>query len=488
MSTPATSFRLFYPESNTLTAAGFHNALGEPLTPSNFVDGPTAEGFKSKDITFASAVEPLLATPTLTDPLLPVSLYLCRNDAGVFTKVIDETVFVPATPARPTPRNDKSQFLLYTATDLGGGIKTYAVKAPVAPVSIIKDAGKDEITGENLDGNTILFRWTGPVPTTIEVEADVEDITDPLGYFPVPVSNITTYSESSVGLSLVKAESQVVPRDGMGHAVNFRVRYNVNGDTGVWVDILNSFITYQLEAPNPPTALTVTLLRDRIDTIPDVLKLEWARDAGSPGTGVVIYATDYLNKKHTIYTSNGPETECRVENVSRFIVQETGPAVARPYVLSIAASNISDKSAEKQAAAPINITSKLKPVDPPTPDEIAGTAREVGYATLKAEVFADVMTQLGSLPAEGQNIVSNAVDALVFKIKDVVAKGGSVELNDFGVMAAKWTKDRMARNPSNGEPVVVPAYRNLGFTPSIGFKTGVKTGAVMTDLQAKPAT
>ena len=110
------------------------------------------------------------------------------------------------------------------------------------------------------------------------------------------------------------------------------------------------------------------------------------------------------------------------------------------------------------------------------------------YATLKAEVFADVMTQLGSLPPEGQNIVSNAVDRTFLKIKDVVSKGGSVEVNDFGLVTAKWTKDRLARNPSTGEPVVVPAYRNLGFTPSIGFKTGVKTGAVMTDLQAKPAT
>ena len=488
MSSPATSFRLFYPESNTVTAALFHDAAGVALTPASFADGPVADGMKSKDVAFASAVEPLLVTPTFSDAANPVALYLTRNDAGTFKKVLDESVFVPATPGRPTPKNDKSQFLLYTATDIGGGIKTYAVEAPGAAVAIVKDAGKDEITGENLPGNNILIRWSGPVPTAIEVEADVEDITDPAGYFPVPHTNITTYSESSVGLSLVKVDSQVVPRDGMGHAVNFRIRYNISGDTGPWVEIPNAFITFQLEAPNPPTALTVTLLRDRMDTIPDVVKLEWVRDGVSPGTGVVIYATDYLNKKHTIYTSNGPETECRVENVSRFIVQEVGPAVVRPYVFSIASTNISEKSTEKQAAAPVPITSKLKPVDPPTPDDIAGTSREVEYATLKAEVFADVMTQLGSLPPEGQNIVNNAVDKTFLKIKDVVSKGGSVTLADFGVVAAKWTKDRLARNPSNSEPVVVPAYRNLGFTPSIGFKTGVKTGAVMTDLQAKPAT
>ena len=62
--------------------------------------------------------------------------------------------------------------------------------------------------GLDLDGNTILLRWSGVVPTLLEVEADIEDITDPGGYFPVAFSNITTYAESSVGLSLLKADSR----------------------------------------------------------------------------------------------------------------------------------------------------------------------------------------------------------------------------------------------------------------------------------------
>jgi len=490
MSTAATSFRLFYPDTNTVSAATFFDPTGLSLIPAAITDGTgDPAGWKSKAITFAAPVAPIFAAATFTDPANPVAIFLCRDDAGVFKKAIDETVFNAATPGRPTIGITNAQeHLLYTATEASAGIYTYAVKAPVAPVCIVKDAGKDEITGAPIDGNNILFRWSGQVPTKVEVEADVEDITDPTGFFPIGVSNITTYSESSVGLSLVQSDSQVVPRDGLGHAVNFRIRYNVGGDVGAWVSITNAFITFQLQAPNAPTAFAVQLLRDRVDTIPDVVKCTWTRDAVSPGTGVVITCTDYLNKKHTLYTSNGIETECRIENVSRFIVQEVGPAVDRPYNFAIAATNISDKSSERQAAAPLNITSKLKPVEPPTPDEIAGTAREVKYATLKAEVYADVMTALGTLPAEGQNIVNNTVDKMVLKMKDIIAKGGSVELDDFGVHEAKWTNERLARNPKTGEPIVVPAYRNMSFTPSIGFKTGVKNGTVMTDLQAKPAT
>ena len=108
------------------------------------------------------------------------------------------------------------------------------------------------------------------------------------------------------------------------------------------------------------------------------------------------------------------------------------------------------------------------------------------YATLKAETFSAVLSELGSLPTEGQSIVSTAVDRLLLKMKDIIAKGGSVLLQDFGILTAKWTKERIGRNPYTGEPVVIPPYRNLGFTPSIGFKTGVKNGSVMTDAQAKP--
>ena len=488
MSSPATSFRLIYPDTNTVNAVALHDATGAVLTPQTIADGSgDPSGFKSKVITFTDASEPLFAMPTFADPASPVEIYLTRDDTGVFKKVLDESIFDSANPGRPTiGLTALQEYLLFVPTDLGGGIKTYAVKAPASPVAIIKDAGKDVVTGEDLDGNNILLRWSGPVPTLLEVEADIEDITDPGGYFPVAFSNITTYAESSVGLSLLQADSQIVPRDGLGHAVNFRLRYNVHGDAGAWTPVNNAFITYQMEAPASPTSLTAQLLRDRNDVIPDVVKLDWVKNAVSPGTGIEIFATDHLGKKHSLYVSNGPELTCRVENVSRFIVQDTGPAVAQPYVFSIVATNISASSSPTLAATPLNITSKVKAVTPPTPDEIAGTAVDVNYATLKANVFADVLSALGSLPTEGQSIVNSAIDSAVLKIKDVVAKGGSVDLQDFGVIEAKWTKERLARNPSTGAPIVVPAYRSLGFTPSIGFKTGTRNGTIMTDLQAKP--
>lgn len=488
MSKPSTSYRLFYPDTNTVTDALFHDPSGAVITPASVADGTDdPPGFKSKVIALATAAELLFALPTFADAANPVPVYLTRDEGGAFYKALDELLFDPLNPGRPTVGVTAAQeYRLFETTSTHNGGNVYTVKAPTRATVLVNARGKDPVTGEPISGNDILFRWFGPVPDAIEIEADVEDIADPRGFVPVPVTNATTYAESSVGLSLVQTEDQIVPRDGLGHTVNFRLRYNVGGDPSEWTTVTNQLIKYDMDPPLPPQRLTATLLRDRNDVIPDVVQLDWELDPERPGTGVQIFCTTYLGKKHALYTSDSPATSVRLENISRFVVQDQGPPVARPYRFHIVATNVSGKSSETYAAPALEITSRVKATPPPTPDEIAGTARDVAYAVLKAEVFADVLSAIGALPAEGQAVVNAAIDHVVLKIKDVLAKGGSVELDDFGLFAAKWTKERLGRNPATGEPVITPAYRSLSFTPSIGFKTGTRNGTLMTDYQARP--
>lgn len=132
MSSPSTTFRLIYPDTNTVNAVAMHDATGAALTPQTLGDGVgDPAGFKSKVITFAAASEPLFVTPTFATPASPVAVYLTRDNSGTFKKVLDESVFDSATPGRPTVGVTALQeHLLFAPTDLGGGIKTYAVKAP----------------------------------------------------------------------------------------------------------------------------------------------------------------------------------------------------------------------------------------------------------------------------------------------------------------------------------------------------------------------
>jgi hypothetical protein len=156
---------------------------------------------------------------------------------------------------RPTPAITAAQeFLLYETLANHPTHRRQPLDRqgpPLPPVSIVKARGKDPITGETLEGNDILFRWQGKCPTLIQVEADVEDITDPRGFVPVELENVTTYAESSVGLSLVQSLDQIVPRDGMGHAVGLRMRYNVSGDPGAWVTLPSEFFQFDMAAPMP---------------------------------------------------------------------------------------------------------------------------------------------------------------------------------------------------------------------------------------------
>jgi DNA-binding protein HU-beta len=356
---------------------------------------------------------------------------------------------------------------------------------PVPPVAIIRGLGRDPVTGETRYGNEFLIRWQGPLPLLAEVEVDVDDIIDPSGYFPIGVTNITTYAESSMGLSLVKGNDPLIPQDGLEHLLLFRIRYNVDGDTGEYVNTPVYSASYAMPPPAPPVSLTATLLRDRQGTVGDVVHFTWEKAAENGGDGIEIYTSTVLDRSHRLYQSNGGETSCRIDNVSRFVVREEESEVQpEPFTFTIVATNISGKSDPTQAAAPLNITPRLRPSAPPTPDEIAGTAREVEYATLKAEVFADVMTQLGALPPEGQSIVTGAINHAFLKIKDVVRLGGKVEVNNFGVFEARWSNERLARNPATGEPVIVPPRRDQRFTASRGYRDGTRAGQIWTDAQA----
>lgn len=492
MSLPFTHFRLFYPDSNTITALNIYDPNGAALTPQTVADATEGAldpvGFKSKVLIFDNPEsQPLFVTATFSNPAAPVSLYLCRDNGGsTFTKVIDETLFNPADPGRPTPKGDQQQWLLYNEVGTESGT-IYTVKEPVNPVAIIKPLAKDPVTGEMRYGNDFLFRWQGVLASFIEVDVDVDDIIDPTGFYATAVNNITTYAESSMGLSLVQAIGQIIPQDGLEHLLKFRLRYNVNGDISPYVETPTYSAIHKMPPPNPPVSLTAQLLRDRIDTIADVVHFEWEKSAENGGDGIEIYTHTVLDKKHLLYSSNGVETSCRVDNVSRFVVRDTGPASAEEFRFYIVSKNISGKSDPVYSDAPLDITVRIKESKPPTPDEEAGTAREVNYATIKAETYADVLSAMGSLPTEGQSIVNATIDSLILKIKDVVRMGGSVDLMDFGIMAAKWTNERLARNPATGAPVVVPAYRSLGFTPSLGFKTGTKNGTILTDAEAKLA-
>ncbi len=494
MSTPSLNYTLFYPETNTITALSLTDGLGATLTPASVTDVASPPiGWKAKSLEFAAPVEAVFVAPTFQNANAPVPVYLTYPVTGpdADINVLDYTIlFNPMAPLRPTPRPDmRINYTAETGEDLS--LKRWVIKEPLDFLPKVKRRSKDLVTGLPLTGNDFLLLWRGVLPDCIEVQCDVEDITDPAGFFSIPVSNITSYAESSVGLSLVKAQSEIIPQDGFEHALRFRIRYNCAGDVSGWVTSDWKAATYILPAPNQPLSVAVNVLRDRNDVVPDRVQIDWQWAVVNPGDAVEVYAIDFMGKRHLIgEETDNSVTRITVENVTRFWQVDRPPATQTAYKFGVLAKNRTSKSDLTLTITPVLLTSKIRDSAPQTPDEIAGTAGTVDGPYFPSRVAATV-GQLPDLTDEQRASLSSlsyyAVLAVINTIKDVVMKGGSVTVSNFGEFRAKWVPERSARVPATGEIITVPAYRSNAFTPSVGYKVGTKTGQILTDAQGKAA-
>jgi integration host factor subunit alpha len=77
---------------------------------------------------------------------------------------------------------------------------------------------------------------------------------------------------------------------------------------------------------------------------------------------------------------------------------------------------------------------------------------------------------LAGAVADSVGIVIGEADGLVLDTLDIIgetlASGESVKIHKFGTFTVRDKKARMGRNPSTGEPSIVPAMRSASWSPS----------------------
>jgi len=80
--------------------------------------------------------------------------------------------------------------------------------------------------------------------------------------------------------------------------------------------------------------------------------------------------------------------------------------------------------------------------------------------------------------AEETNIKQVDVKAVVQKVLDEIvatlAKGGRVELRNFGIFKVRSRGARSGRNPRTGEPIPVPPKKVAVFKPGLIMKREIK--------------
>ena len=186
---------------------------------------------------------------------------------------------------------------------------------------------------------------------------------------------------------------------------------------------------------------------------------------------VDVVLLDDQGKKRVVGSAADNDTQLLIENSARFGTQD---ATSRAFRFGVQAKNRSTTSAIVYAA-PINLTTGSGAVVVQTPDDLAGTAEY-----LASQQF---MTWLSTqFPAVDAVVVASVFTSALTKIKDVVSKGGSVTLSDFGIVKANWTEEKTTFR--NGQYVTIPATRNTDFVFSTGFVKGVRLGRVMSDTEA----
>jgi DNA-binding protein HU-beta len=88
--------------------------------------------------------------------------------------------------------------------------------------------------------------------------------------------------------------------------------------------------------------------------------------------------------------------------------------------------------------------------------------------------FVDRVAQRASL---SRRDASEAVDAVLDSITDVLKQGGEVNFTGFGKFSTQHRKERQGVNPRNpSQKVTIPAATVPKFSAGSSLKTAVKTG------------
>jgi hypothetical protein len=332
----------------------------------------------------------------------------------------------------------------------GLGMKMHVIADPQRPEVVL---------------DQFLRVWFFGQPSAVRVAYQVDD-------GPEQQPATTWENPNSPQPAVVRIDAAEIPGDGLTHRVTVSAWQQVGTTQSPRASISEYLSTPDMRPLAQPEWCGATLKRQATGLqyhstgiLPDLVEITWRH----PGA-VAIFAKRTQSGKDTIVKvgiADHQEERFMAEGISALIGNTTNPV---DVYLGVAAIARGTYGAITWQAKPI----KIKGFDgfqlPATPNPDAATWQEISYYQLQEAARLVIAAQLGaSAPANLATIVSTTYTKLIYRIKDVIRKGGTVELDDLGTFAATW--------PQSG--------RSVTFAPSSGFKAGTKIGKVLTDAQAK---
>ena len=86
----------------------------------------------------------------------------------------------------------------------------------------------------------------------------------------------------------------------------------------------------------------------------------------------------------------------------------------------------------------------------------------------------DIAIQIADETGIKQIIVKKVIQKTLDRVIDILAKGETIELRNFGVFKVRERKARTGRNPRTGETVPVPPKKVVTFKPGMIMKQKVR--------------
>lgn len=234
-------------------------------------------------------------------------------------------------------------------------------------------------------------------------------------------------------------------------------------------------------ALKPPKTVTAIRIRDWTPNYRDLTRIEWGWGDDEPGM-VEVFA--YIRPVGSTNRSGRAFKNLSLgvvdANTRQFMAESIGIKInwygpSRVY-FGVARYLNGERSPELISNS-INITANVneQTATPPVynPDLDAGTV----LTWNQTQLINSISQQLAIDPTTVQQILG----AALLKIKDLVAKGGSVAVESIGKWEAFWSDPIMRVDRVTGKTTITPAQRNSRFVVSPGFKVGTQRGIVLND-------
>lgn len=332
----------------------------------------------------------------------------------------------------------------------GLGMKMHIVSDPQRPGTVL---------------DQYLRVWFNGIPSKCRLSYQVDDQ-------PEQQPAAVWENPNSPQPAVLRIDGAEIPGDGLTHRVTVSAWQQVGSTVSPKATISEYLATPDVRPAVSPEWCGATLIRQATGLayhstghLPDLVEVQWRH----PGA-VAIFAKFQKSGKTTIAkvgVADHQEAFYRAEGVSALIGYTANPIDVYLGVAAIARGTYGPITWQ---AKPIKIKGFTEFQLPLAASHDTATMQTLGYIQLQDAVRATLAAQLGaSAPANLATINTKVYERLIYRIKDVMRKGGTVDLDDLGTFKANWSA----------------SGRAVGFTPSPGFKAGTRIGRVLSDDQAK---